>query len=70
MPIKHRIERLENKHLQSKQRIYVIVSKYGETRAEAEQRYCTDKGIPIEDLKTPETMIRMVRFVKPGDTIL
>ena len=70
MPIKHRIERLENKHLQSKQRIYVIVSKYGETRAEAKQRYCTEKGIPIENLKAPETMIRMVRFRNPGDTIL
>ena len=69
MAIKHRIQRLENKHLPSIRRVYVIVSKYGETRAEAEQRYCTDKGIPIEDLKTPETMIRMVRFIKPGDDL-
>ena len=69
MTIKHRVKRLENKHLPSIRRVYVIVSKYGETRAEAEQRYCTDKGIPIEDLKTPETMIRMVRFIKPGDDL-
>jgi hypothetical protein len=70
MTIKHRIRRLENKHLPSKQRVYLIVLKYGETRDKAEQRYCTEKGIPIENLKAPETMIRMVRFRKPGDTIL
>ncbi len=69
MPIKHRIERLENKHLQSKQRIYVIVSKYGETRDVAEQRHCAEKGIPIQELKAPGAMVRMVRFVKPGDDL-
>jgi hypothetical protein len=67
--IKHRIQRLENKHLPSIQRIYVIVSKYGETRAEAEQRYCTEKGIPIQELKAPGAMVRVVRFVKPGDAL-
>jgi hypothetical protein len=67
MPIKHRIERLENKHLPSIRRVYVIVSKYGESRAEAEQRYCEEKGILIEDLEAPGVMIRMVRFRRPGD---
>ena len=69
MPIKHRIERLEDKHLPSIRRVYVIISKYGETRAEAEQRYCTEKGIPIQDMKAPGAMVRMVRFVKPGDDL-
>jgi len=69
MPIKNRIERLENKHRQSKQRIYVIVSKYGETRAEAEQRYCTEEGVLIQDLNAPGAMVRMVRFLKPGDDL-
>jgi hypothetical protein len=67
MAIKHRIERLENKYLPSKQRTYVIVSKYGETRDVAEQRYCTEKGISIEEMKPPGARIMMVRFRKPGD---
>lgn len=67
MPIKHRIERLENKHLQSKQRIYVIVSKYGEAKDKAEQRYCSEKGIDAGELEAPEARIMMVRFQKPGD---
>ena len=69
MTIKHRIQRLENKNLPSKQRVYVIISKYGETRDKAEQRYCAEKGIPVEDLKAPGTMVRMVRFVKPGENV-
>jgi hypothetical protein len=65
--IKHRIEHLENKHLPSKQRIYVIISKYGESRAEAAQRHCAENGTPVEDLQAPGAFIGMVRFVKPGN---
>ena len=69
MAIKHRIERLEIKHLPSIRRAYVIVSKYGESQDEAEQRHCAEKGIPIQELKAPRAMVRMVRFVKPGDAL-
>ena len=67
MTIKHRVERLENKNLPSKQRIYVIVSKYGETRDKAEQRYCSETEIDAGELEAPEARIMMVRFQKPGD---
>ena len=69
MAIKHRIEHLENKRPPSNQRAYVIVSKYGESRDEAKQRYCAEKGVFIQDLKAAGTMVRMVRFVKPGDDL-
>ena len=69
MAIKHRIERLENKHLPSIRRVYVIVSKYGESRDEAKQRFCAEKGISIEEMKAPGAIIWMVRFRKPGDTV-
>ena len=67
MAIKHRVERLENKHPSSKQRIYVIISKYGETGDEAKQRYCSEKEITTDELEAPEARIMMVRFRKPGD---
>ena len=67
MAIKHRIEHLENKRPPSNQRAYVIVSKYGESRDEAKQRYCAEKGIPAEDLKAPGAFIKTVRLVKPGE---
>jgi hypothetical protein len=67
MAIKHRIERLENDHLPSKQRIYLIVSRYGETGNDAKQRYCTEKEIDAGELEAPEAKIMMVRFRRPGD---
>jgi hypothetical protein len=67
MTIKHRVERLENKHPSSKQRIYLIVSKYGESRDEAKQRYCSEKEITTGELEAPEARIMMVRFQKHGD---
>ena len=70
MAIKYRIERLENKHLPSIRQVHVIVSKYGESRDEAKQRYCAEKGVSIQDLKAPGTMVKIVRFVKPGDDLL
>ena len=69
MTIKHRIERMENKRQPSNQRAYVIVSKYGESKDEAKQKYCAEKGVPIQDLKAPGTMVKIVRFVKPGDDL-
>jgi hypothetical protein len=67
MTIKHRIERLENDHLPSKERIYLIVSKYGETGDAAKQRCCSEKAITSDELEAPEARIMMVRFRKPGD---
>ena len=69
MAIKHRIERLENKHLPSIRRVYVIISKYGETRDVAKQRYCAEKGIAIEELEAPGAFVGMVRYRKPGDAV-
>ena len=69
MAIKHRIEHLENKRPPSKQRAYVIVSKCGESKDEAEQKYCAEKGVFIQDLNAAGAMVRMVRFVKPGDDL-
>ena len=69
MAIKHRIEHLENKHLPSIRRAYVIVSKYGESRDEAKQGYCAEKGVSIQDLNAAGTMVKIVRFVKPGDDL-
>ena len=70
MTIKHRIRRLENKHLPSIRRVYLIVLKYGETRDKAEQRYCSEKEIDAGELEAPEARVMMVRFREPGDTIL
>jgi hypothetical protein len=67
MTIKHRIQRLEDKHLPSKQRTYIIVLKYGETRDKAEQRYCSEKEIDAGELEAPEAKIMMVRFRRSGD---
>ena len=67
MTIKHRIERLESEHLPSKQRIYLIISKYGETRDEAKHRYCVERGIDAGVLEAPEASVMMVKFRKPGD---
>jgi hypothetical protein len=69
MTIKHRIDRLENDHLPSKQRIYLIVSKYDETGEEAKQQYCAKTGISTGELKAPDSRVMMVRFRKPGDAV-
>jgi len=65
MTIKHRIQRLEDKHLPSKQRTYVIVSNYGEPRDEAKQRYCQEKNITEADLEVGRVF--QIVYVSPGD---
>lgn len=67
MTIKHRIERLENDHPPSKERFYLIVSKYGETGDEAKHRYCSEKGITTDELEAPEARVMMVKLRRAGD---
>jgi hypothetical protein len=69
MAIKQRIERLENDHPPSKDRVYLIVSKYRETVDDAKQRYSAEKGITSDEFEVPEARIMMVRFRKPGDVV-
>lgn len=67
MALRHRIENLEFKEMPSLKRIYVIVSKYGETGDEAKQRYCAEKDITVEELDNSASMVGIIRFVKPED---
>ena len=69
MALKHRIENLESKQLPPEVRTYVVVSKYGESRDEAIQRFCNEKGITVEELDNlpPGSRVGIVRFLKPSD---
>ena len=66
MQLFNRISKLEGKVSPAK-RFYLIVSRYGESPAQAKQRYCADNQIAIDELDASESRVKMVRFVKPGD---
>ena len=60
MNLNHRVKKLEDK-LRPGNGVYAIELRLGEgeTEDQAKQRYCSEKGIPVEDLDNlgPDSMV-------------